>query len=521
MAMSAPTTAPERQQWTGQIGFILSALGSAIGLGNIWRFPGVAYENGGGAFLIPYLVALLTAGIPILLLDYAIGHRFRGSAPLALRRVKKWLESLGWFQVMICIVIAIYYAAILAWAGSFFVFSFTEAWGDDPLTFFTKDYLHLADAPIITGQLVNTDFVPAILIPLILVWLATIVVLALGVAKGIEKANVIFIPLLVAAFLILVVRAITLPGAADGLNALFTPDFTKLGDPNVWMAAYGQIFFSLSIAFGIMITYSSYRKRKANLTTPGIVVGFGNSSFEILAGIGVFSIVGFMAHEQGVAVSELSNLKGTFLAFVTFPKAISEMPGAPLFGALFFACLLMAGFTSLISILEVVSSAVQDKFGLTPRTAALIIGGACAVVSVLLFSTATGLYTLDVMDAWANNIGVVFSALLSCVLLIWVCRKGPELAYHLSVLSTFKVKWGWLALVGVVAPLLLVIMFGGGLIGYIQNGYDLSSYTRSFEGVWGWGAIGFCLLGTLIFTLARWKKDPDNFEAWPVFTTGK
>ncbi|MDR1852318.1 MAG: sodium-dependent transporter, partial [Propionibacteriaceae bacterium] len=126
------TTAPARQQWSGQWGFIISAVGSAVGLGNIWRFPGVAYSHGGGAFMIPYLVALLTAGIPILFLDYAIGHRFRGSAPLAFRRIKNWLEGLGWFQVMICFFIMIYYAAILAWAGSYFVFSFTFAWGDDP-----------------------------------------------------------------------------------------------------------------------------------------------------------------------------------------------------------------------------------------------------------------------------------------------------------------------------------------------------------------------------------------------------
>jgi len=122
-----------REQWTGQLGFILSAIGSAVGLGNIWRFPGVAYENGGGAFLIPYLIALVTAGIPILFLDYAIGHRFRGSAPTAFRRLGgkagKWLESLGWFQVWICIIIAVYYAAVVAWAASYFTFSFDLRWG--------------------------------------------------------------------------------------------------------------------------------------------------------------------------------------------------------------------------------------------------------------------------------------------------------------------------------------------------------------------------------------------------------
>ena len=125
-----------REQWGSQTGFILAAIGSAVGLGNIWRFPGVAYDNGGGAFLIPYLVALITAGIPILFLDYAIGHRFRGSAPTALRRLGgsrgRWLEGLGWFQVAIAFVIAIYYAVVIAWAMSFFVFSFDLRWGDDP-----------------------------------------------------------------------------------------------------------------------------------------------------------------------------------------------------------------------------------------------------------------------------------------------------------------------------------------------------------------------------------------------------
>ena len=141
MAAVEAQVAPKRGEWTGQVGFILSAIGSAVGLGNIWRFPGVAYESGGGAFLIPYLIALLTAGIPILFLDYAIGHRFKGSPPLALRRVAGFLgESIGWFQVMICVFIAIYYTVVLAWSSSFFVYSFDLRWGGDAPGFFTGDY---------------------------------------------------------------------------------------------------------------------------------------------------------------------------------------------------------------------------------------------------------------------------------------------------------------------------------------------------------------------------------------------
>ena len=289
-----------REEWTGPVGFILAAIGSAVGLGNIWRFPGVAYENGGGAFLIPYLVALITAGIPILFLDYAIGHRSRGAAPTSFRRLagrgKRAVESLGWFQVSIAFVIGLYYTAVIAWALSYFIFSFDLRWGDDPAGFLTGEYLQVGEPGF------SLEFVPGVLIPLTLVWIATIVVLWAGVAKGLQRVNVIFLPLLVVAFLILVVRALVLDGAGEGLNALFTPNWEALANPNVWIAAYSQIFFSLSIAFGIMITYASYRRRRSNLTGPGLVVAFANSSFEILAGIGVFATLGFFAFEQGVAV---------------------------------------------------------------------------------------------------------------------------------------------------------------------------------------------------------------------------
>ncbi|HAM44199.1 MAG TPA: sodium-dependent transporter, partial [Propionibacteriaceae bacterium] len=320
---SAPPAPKEREEWTGQIGFLLAAIGSAVGLGNIWRFPGVAYENGGGAFMIPYLVAILTAGIPILFLDYAIGHRFRGSAPLSLRRLtgKASGEALGWFQVAVSFIIAIYYTAVIAWALSYFVFSFTIAWGDDPAGFFVGEYLQVGD-PTLTG-----GFVPGVLIPMAVVWALVLAVLAGGIAKGVQRVNLIAMPLLVVGFLILVVRSLFLDGALDGLNALFTPHWAALTDPAVWIAAYSQVFFSLSIAFGIMITYASYRKKRSNLTSPGLVVAFANSSFELLAGIGVFAALGFLAHSQATTVGELEGLTGPILSFVTFPLIISHMPG--------------------------------------------------------------------------------------------------------------------------------------------------------------------------------------------------
>ncbi|MBE1877053.1 sodium-dependent transporter [Myceligenerans pegani] len=508
---TSPETRP-REEWTGQVGFILSAIGSAVGLGNIWRFPGVAYENGGGAFLVPYLVALVTAGIPILYLDYAIGHRFRGSAPLAFRRISRWFETLGWYQVAICFAIAVYYTAVIAWALSFFWYSFGLRWGDDTTTFFLVDYLQVAD---VGGEdpWFTLDFVPAVLIPLVLVWVVTIVVLAAGVARGVQRVNIVFMPLLLVAFGVLVVRSLFLPGAADGLNALFTPEWSALRNADVWIAAYGQIFFSLSIAFGIMITYASYRRRRGNLTSPGLVVAFANSGFELFAGIGVFASLGFLAGQQAVAVGDLEGITGPILSFVTFPALVSQMPAGSLFGALFFGSLVMAGFTSLVSILQVVSAAFQEKLSISRRQAALGIGGLAGVISVLGFSTTTGLIALDTLDNWANNVGIVSSAVIMCVLVIWVGRRGGELRFHLNSVSTFQVGSWWTFCVGILAPLVLGWMLVSRIQTLLVEGYE--GYAPWYTGLVGWGAIAAFVVFAVLLTLAPWRSPVGAYDAWP------
>ncbi|NLA55811.1 MAG: sodium-dependent transporter, partial [Corynebacterium humireducens] len=290
-----------REIFSSRWAFLLAAIGSAVGLGNIWRFPYVAYDNGGGAFLIPYLVALLSAGIPLLFLDYALGHRYRGSAPLVFRRIKSWAEPVGWVQVGVSFFITIYYAAIIGWAALYAVKSFNKAWGDDPNAYFFGDFLQFDETATF-----STDFVPQIALALAGVWIAAIVVLAIGVDKGIGKVSKVFIPLLAVLFLIVVVQALLLPGAATGLDALFTPDWGALANGTVWIAAYGQIFFSLSVSFGIMLTYSSYLRPRTNLTGTGLTTAFANSSFEVLAGVGVFAALGFMAVQQSVAVDEVA-----------------------------------------------------------------------------------------------------------------------------------------------------------------------------------------------------------------------
>ena len=497
-----------RETWSSSTGFILAAIGSAVGLGNIWRFPGVAYEHGGGAFLIPYLVALLTAGIPILFLDYAIGHRYRAAAPLAYRRMAKPAETLGWFQIGLSFIIAVYYAAVIAWSLSYFYYSFDLRWGEDTLAFFTGEYLQVG-APEISSTLV-----PAVAIPLVLVWLAVLVVLALGVTAGVQRVNVIFIPLLAVAFLGLVVRALTLPGASQGLDAFFTPNWSALGDPAVWIAAYSQIFFSLSIAFGIMVTYASYQRRKANMTSSGLIVAFANSSFEILTGIGVFATLGFMAHQAGTSVDQLEGLTGPILSFVTFPAAIGQMPGGNLFGMLFFGSLVLAGFTSIISILLGVAASVQEKFGLSQKASAITVSVICGVLSIALFSTTSALLALDTVDQWANNVGIVLSAILMAVLVIWVLRKGPTLMAHLNAVSTFKVGWWWIGLVAVLAPIYLGFMLYERVRTLIVEGYE--DLPQWYLNTFGWGVIGLVAVAAVLLTLVPWRgRDDPSFTPWP------
>ncbi len=496
--------APEAQRakrgaFSGRTAFIFAAVGSAVGLGNIWRFPYTAYENGGGAFMIPYLIALLTAGIPLLFVDYAIGHRWRSSAPLAWRRLNHKSEAVGWWQVMICVVIAMYYAAILAWSLWYFIFSFTQKWGSDPDAFFGE--FTQAVAP--DAATIGFDFVPAILAAMIAVWIACIGVLALGVQGGIARSSSIFIPLLIVMFLVLVVQAVMLPGATQGLDALFTPNWSALTDGTVWVAAYGQIFFSLSVAFGIMLTYASYLKKKTDLTGSGLVVGFANSGFELLAGIGVFAALGFMAAAKGLPVGEVAT-GGIGLAFIAFPAIISEAPFGTLIGILFFGSLALAGFTSMISILEVVIAAVQDKLGLGRVKATLAVSVPMAIASTLAFSTTTGLNLLDVSDKFANSFGIVGAALVGTFLLAFVVRAIPTLRDHLNMFGTIKVGDLWFVTVSAVAPLILLVTLVLDATEIFKSGYG--GMPSWFINTFGWGMAGSLVVISILMSLIPWPS---------------
>ncbi|PTX59069.1 NSS family neurotransmitter:Na+ symporter [Melghirimyces profundicolus] len=488
-----------REQWNTKAGFLLAAIGSAIGLGNIWRYPYIAYENGGGAFLIPYFIALLTAGIPILILEYSLGHRYKGSAPHVFRKLSQKWEWLGWWQIFISFAIITYYVIIIGWALSYTFFSFGTRWGESTDTFFFGQYLGTTDSFWEAGGLQWN-----VLLPVLLIWAAILVVMHKGIRKGIERASKILMPVLILMMVFITIRAVTLPGASEGLNVLFTPDFDSLTDPNVWIAAYGQVFFSLSICFGIMITYSSYLPKKSDLANSGMIAALANSGFEFMAAIGVFGALGFLAVSRGIPVNEVADA-GVALAFVIFPQIINQFPGLnSLFGVLFFGSLLFAGFTSAVSILEPAVAGVKEKFNLTRRGAVNWVCGSAMVVS-LLYTTQGGIRYLDTVDHFINQYGIAVAGLVEVILIAWLLRKLDDLKGHINAVSDIRIGGWWNFCLKGITPIMVSLMTAFNLAAEWAKPYE--DYPMSGLVSMGWGSVALVILLAFVFQNIGWR-DP-------------
>jgi len=519
-----------RERWDSRGAFIMAAVGSAIGLGNVWRFPYIAYQNGGGAFFIPYFVALLTAGIPLMIVEYALGVRYQGSAAKSFKQVGKGWEWIGWWALMIGSVISFYYCVIMAWSWQYLyhacegIFGGTLPWTQDAEKFFNEGILHLSDSPAdFSGEGTILGFVPWAVVGLALTWVIIWWIIHKGVGR-VGKVVMLTVPLPVVILVVLFIRGITLPGSADGIAYYLEPDFGVLTDPNIWLAAYGQIFFSLSLGFGILIAYASYLPKRSDITNNAFITSFANCATSFFAGFVVFSVIGFLAHQRGEPV-ETTMTSGFTLVFQTYPTAIAEIQMGnvliALVSAIFFLMLLALGIDSAFSIVEGMVTGLNDKFRATRETicvAMCIVGFAVG----LFFCTRPGLYYLDIVDHWISNYGLAAVGLAECVVVGWILgskrlkemfsRENPdlrngaplcgpyELKSYVNRVSDFRVGWWWDLCIMVITPGILTGSLVLSFINDVSEPYE--GYAHWALNAAGWSvAVGVVVMGVVFMTL--------------------
>ena len=485
----------DKNEWGSNLSFILAMIGSAVGLGNIWRYPYVLYSNGGGAFYIPYIVAILLMGIPFLILEYGVGYNFKSSFPKAIRKIHSNWEFLGWLLPVAVFMIMIYYSAILGWDGIYMILSFTKGWGANPDTFFATTLLQSSDS--ISGLL---HFVPIIAVAMLVGWVIIWLISHKDLEAGLGRVSKILVPALFVIMVIIVAVSLTLPGASIGLAELFNPDWSLLTHFEIWMAAFGQIIFSLSLGMSIAFTYASYTRDNADLITNTISIALANSLFENFAALGVFSILGYMSMQSGTAVSELVT-QGTGLVFVAYPTVFNVLgQWAYVLGPLFFLTVYLAGLTSILSTIEPLSFSIQNKFGYSRSKAMTILIIFGAAVS-MIYATAYGGSVLGYVDTFINQIALLFGVILECIVFAWVFKAEKLIGFLNARSKTIKLGKWWLAIVKYVLPIFISIIWIGGLIDVLK--------TQTFDQSVFMVIVAIILLvATIVFTVLP-AKNPD------------
>jgi NSS family neurotransmitter:Na+ symporter len=444
-----PAAAPE--QWGSRLGFILATMGSAIGLGNIWRFSYVAGDNGGGAFLLVYIVAVLLIGLPLMLAELALGRHGRGDVVQAFARAApgqglagRVFPAIALLLVAGAVLILSYYAVIAGWTMRYFV-----------------DYLA---APFATAD-ASPDHAAAFAAFIAHPWAPvawqggfmalTIAVVLLGVRGGIEALNRFLMPLLGLIVIGLALYSLSLPGAMAGVRFLFAPDWSALANPGLYLAALGQAFFSLGLSMGVMTTYGGYLARTHRLPGAAATIAGGDTLFAVIAGLAIFPAV----FALGMAPSQ-----GPTLAFVVLPQVFGRMPGGDLFGVLFFGLLAAAALTSAISLLEVAVSFFVRRFAMTRRRASIALGAATFLLGlpsalgfgVLEHVQIAGRGILDAVDTAVSALLLPLAGIAFAVLAGWVWPRA--IAAQEADLEGYPLATAWRFVLRYVAPVVIVVI---------------------------------------------------------------
>ncbi|XP_068595139.1 sodium- and chloride-dependent GABA transporter 2-like [Brachionichthys hirsutus] len=521
----------DRGQWGNKLEFVLSVVGTIIGLGNVWRFPYLCYKNGGGAFFIPYLIFMIACGIPLVLLETSVGQYTSEGGITAWRKICPLFEGLGYATQVIVALVNIYYIIVLAWAIFFLYNSFTwdlpwascnNTWNTDSCVTFQKGNssmdLHVnATSPVIEfwerrvlrissgihdlGSL-NWDLV----ICLAIAW----VMCYFSIWKGVKSTGkVVYFTATFpyAMLLILLIRGVTLPGASGGIYFYLYPDLQRLSDPQVWMDAGTQIFFSFAICTSSLTALGSYNKYNNNCFRKGrkdcLCLCFLNSATSFIAGFAVFSILGFMSYEQNLHISEVAE-SGPGLAFIAYPRAVSMMPFSPLWACCFFIMIVFLGldgqFVSVESLVTSVVDMYPSTFRRKNRRELFIL--AVAVVSFLIgliMLTEGGMYVFQLFDYYAaSGMCLLFVALFETVCIAWV--YGVDRFYdNIEDMIGYRpgpvIKYCWLFF----TPTICLGTFVFALIKYSPL-----KYNNKYVYPWWGNAIGWILALSSMLCIPVW-----------------
>jgi NSS family neurotransmitter:Na+ symporter len=475
-----------RERWDKRAAFIMAAIGSAIGLGNVWRFPYMAYANGGGAFFIPYLIALITTGIPLIALEYYLGVRYQRGPTEAYDFIKKRTNYIGWFALGTAAMITFYYTVVMSWAWNYIFYSIGVDWAGNEKNFFFSNVLGITDSIKNLGGIQWY-----LVLGNVVTWIVIFLVIFKGV-KVVGKVVTWTVCIPWALILVLIIRGITLQGSANGLDFYLRPDFSHLLNPTVWLGAYGQIFFSLSLGFGIMIAYASYLPEDSDINTNAWVVSFANCVTSFFAGFAVFSVLGYLAFTTNQPVEKVVGA-GPGLAFVTYPTAIAKLPGGvavqSIFGMMFFLMLVTLGIDSAFSLVEAIVTGLKDSFNLNRAKVTFWVCLVGAIVGFLYVSRA-GLYWLDVVDHWMNW-GLVIVGLLEAILIGWFFDINKV---SRDIDSTSEMKFGklWVVSVKYITPAILLITIVTSIYKELKSPYE--GYP-----IWSLMVGGWILLISLMF----------------------
>lgn len=475
----------EQTQWDSRISFLFAMIGVAVGLGNIWRFSYVVYTNGGGSFFIPYLFAIFLMGIPFLILEYGIGFSFKTSFTEIMKKINPKFEYIAWVLVLFTFIVTIYYMVILGWDLVYLVSSLTFNWGTDLGNYFVTNVGGSSNLSDLSFLLIPTT------ISVLIVWFILWFISNKDIDEGIGKASKILIPLLFIIMAIIIVYALTLPGASIGISTLINPKWDMLLDVNIWLAAFSQIIFSLACGEALALTYASYLPENSKLVDNVLFVVASNCIFEVCTAFGVFSILGFMSYTSGTAITELIS-EGTGLIFIVFPTIFNVMgPMGRILAPLLFLAILFAGVTSAFGLFEPMISSTHDKFRWSRRKTTTVLCIVGCLISLML-TTGISSYLVGIIDAFVNKFGVLFLIPIQAIIFGWIYGLEnvlPVLNEH----STFKVGRVWIVNIKFIAPVVLFVIW---LIGIFELFMDASAFELAIDLI----IMGSVLLVSYIFT---------------------